>query len=252
MSQHPSQGKHILVLIQAWIALFMLLVPSAGMAGAKPYLSYSYAIEPWGIMPGNNGIMPEFIRFLAKAAGLEIRTEVRPYLRVEEGLLTGSNSIMMGSSTAARERAAIALCKPVGIKIFISYRKEDVVAPELTWFKGKNVGELRGSRTFDKFDRTVPHNILVLNDMVQGFKMLEARHLDGTICIRPGCGSAMKLAGVNTSRIGEVLYDEVPIVVYVSKNSPLSKDSAAMQRLRNACESPEGKRAMKRILAQYD
>lgn len=232
---------------------FMLLAVSAAAVAEQPYYSYSLPIEPWGFEATNSGISPEFIQFLARAAGIEIKTEVRPYLRVLEGMKSGVNAITMGVPNPERDVSGIAICKPATIRIYVSYKlKNGDKVPDLAWFAGKNVGELRGSHTLDRFDRSVPHNKVIINDMAQGFRMLETGRLDGTICVHPGCTTAMTAAGVDSTKFGQLLYEATPIAVYVSKNSSLSKNSGAMSKMKAACESPEGKRLMKKIIAPFD
>jgi polar amino acid transport system substrate-binding protein len=231
----------------------MLLLVSTAAVSGQTYHSYSLAIEPWGFQQTDTGISPRFIQFLAQKADIAVKAEVRPYLRVLEGIKSGTNAMTMWVPTPERDRFSIALCKPATIRIYVSYKKQNAEqVSELSWFQGKNVGELRGSHTFDRFDRSVPHNKVIINDMAQGFRMLQTGHLDGTICVRPGCRTAMAAAGVNSTEFDQLLYDAFPIAVYVSKNSSLSKDAVAMAKMRAACESKDGKQLIEKLIAPFD
>jgi polar amino acid transport system substrate-binding protein len=230
-----------------------LLVASSTAIAEPAYDSYSLAVEPWGFQESNTGISPRFIQFLAGKTGIAIRTEVRPYLRVQEGMQSGASALTMWIPTPERDRIALKLCQPSTIRISISYLRN--AAPSvgtLDWFRGKTIGELRGSHTFDRFDSNVPHNKVLIGDMAQGFRMLKAGHLDGTICVQPGCRNAMTAAGASPAEFGQFPYQTAPIAVYVSRQSGLFKDVAALEKIRAACESAEGKRWIEEFVAQYE
>jgi len=239
-----------MVIRPAQFIVALLLASTLATAGPR-YHSYSLAIEPWGFQQTDSGISPRFIQFLAAQANLDVQTEVRPYLRVLDGVKTGANAITMWVPTPERDQIGIALCQPAAIRIYLSYKQANPVR-DLAGLRGKNVGELRGSHTLDRLNREAPHHRVLINDMAQGFRMLSSGHLDGTICVYPGCGTAMKAAGVEPAEFGQVLYQAMPIAVYVSKRSSLAKDEAAMATMRAACESKQGKQLMEKLIAPFD
>ncbi|OHX11501.1 hypothetical protein BI347_17705 [Chromobacterium sphagni] len=227
----------------------------AGQGLAAPvahYQSYTLAIEPWGVLDTDRGVGPDFIRFLAAQAGFEVTAGARPYLRVIDGMRSGDNAINLGIPTAERNRYGIAICTIGSVKVSLVYlqsagRRHDAAAS----FAGMTIGELRGSRTLEEFDRAIPHGKVLLSDMSQGLRMLGAGRLDATVCVRPGCGNLLKDAGVDPTLLGEWLFTEQPLEIYVSRASSLSQDAAAMLRLRLACDSSAGRREIRRLLAPY-
>ncbi|AOZ49494.1 substrate-binding periplasmic protein [Chromobacterium vaccinii] len=234
--------------------VWLVLAAAAATAAAGPVLFHSYtlAVEPWGVADSDRGVGPDFVRFLAAQTGVLIKAEVRPYLRVIDGMRSGANAINLGIPTEERERYGIPICEVATLKVSLVYLKEPGRAhPSARSFAGLAVGELRGSHTLDAFDRAVPHARVLLGDMDQGAKMLAAGRLDATVCVRPGCGNVLDEAGLAGKALGEWQLDVQPLRIYVSKSSALARDADAMGRLKQACESLEGQQEMRRLLAPY-
>ncbi|WP_158300642.1 ABC transporter substrate-binding protein [Chromobacterium sp. ATCC 53434] len=236
----------------AMIGGALALAAATALAVPAHYLSYTLSVEPWGVADTDRGVGPDFIRFLAAQAGFAVTAETRPYLRVIDGMRSGENAINLGIPTAERERYGISICTIGSVKVSLAYLKaagrEHRTAAS---FSGLNIGELRGSRTLDELDRAVPHNRVLISDMAQGLRMLGAGRLDATICVRPGCGNLLGEAGVDEAQVGEWLFSEQPLAIYVSRESALSRDAAAMLRLRLACDSYAGRQEIRRLLAPY-
>ncbi len=226
---------------------WLLLAGLAQAAPAAHYQSYTLAVEPWGMLDTDRGVGPDFIRFLAAQAGFEVTAEARPYLRVLDGMRSGENAINLGIPSPERNRYGIAICTIGSVKVSLVYLKSaGREHHSAASFSGLQIGELRGSRTLEEFDRTVKHRPVLLSDMSQGMRMLDA-----TVCVRPGCGNLLAEAGVEPAGLGEWLFAEQPLEIYVSRASALSRDAAAMLRLRLACDSAAGRQEMRRLLAPY-
>ncbi|UTH73391.1 ABC transporter substrate-binding protein [Chromobacterium sp. IIBBL 290-4] len=233
----------------AWV---FALAAAAARGEPAHYRSFTLAVEPWGIIDTDRGVGPDFVRFLADQAGFAVTAESWPYLRVIDGMRTGENAINLGIPTPEREKYGIAICSIGSVKVSLLYRaasgaKRDAASS----FSGMAVGELRGSRTLDDFDRAVPHKKVLISDMSQGIRMLEAGRLDATICVRPGCGNILDGQGGEVRGLAESRLTEQSLAIYVSRASPLSRDAAAMLRLRLACDSYAGRQEMRRLLAPF-
>ncbi|QEL55681.1 substrate-binding periplasmic protein [Chromobacterium paludis] len=230
----------------------LTLAAAAGMAQPPHYQSYTLAVEPWGILDTDRGVGPDFIRFLAERAGFTVDARAWPYLRVIDGMRSGENAINLGIPTPERDRYGIAVCTIGSLKVSLLYgrgagRRHDNAAS----FAGMSIGELRGSRTLEAFDRAVPHKQVLISDMSQGVRMLAAGRLDATVCVRPGCGNVLDEAGLEERQVGEWLFSEQPLAIYVSRASALSRDSSTMLRLRLACDSYAGRQEVRRLLAPF-
>ncbi len=237
--------------MRAW---WSILLCAVGVARAAPALeSWSINIEPWGFEHSGEGISPSFLRYLADAAQLPLAPTVRPYLRVVNGLASGENTLTMLAPSPDRDRIAIKLCQPSQVRISLIYRRESIgAASGPADFAGRRVGTLRGSHALDAFDAAVPHVASLVNTQEQGLRMLQAQHLDGTICARPGCGAAIKASGLNPADYGELPLGISKVAVYVSRASALAANSAALARLRAACLSREGQRRMEQLTAPWE
>ncbi|MCD0492678.1 transporter substrate-binding domain-containing protein [Chromobacterium violaceum] len=232
--------------------LVWLVWTSAAVAGPAPFHSYTLAVEPWGVADSDRGVGPDFIRFLAARSGVPVQAEARPYLRVIDGMRSGVNAINLGIPTEERERYGIAICEVATLSVSLVYlKREGRTHASADSFSGLAIGELRGSHTLDAFDRMVRHDKVLLGDMEQGARMLAAGRLDATVCVRPGCGNVLDETGLAADALGEWRLDEQPLRIYVAKSSRLAGDADAMRRLRQACESPEGRLEMRRLLTPY-
>lgn len=231
----------------------LALAGSANAAGAAPLEAWSINVEPWGFEQTGEGIAPGFLRFIARLAEVPLEVSVRPYRRTVEGLRSGENALSMLIPTPDREPIAFVLCLPATVRLTILYRRDTVgVASQPSDLAGRSIGILRGSQLLSTYADTVPFRASLINTQEQGLRMMRAGRLDGTLCSHPGCLAALRSVGLEMANYGEVSLGAHPLAVMVSRASPLAADSAALARLRTACESREARRQMAALLRRWE
>ncbi|MCP1291337.1 transporter substrate-binding domain-containing protein [Chromobacterium sp. S0633] len=231
-------------LLAGWLALPAL---------ASGYHSSSQDIGPWGDGASQDGLAPRFIRFVAREAGLALTQDVRPLPRVIEELKQGRNALALVTASPERSRFAVELCRPASIRISVLYHRRGLVTPiGPSWFRQRSLGVLRGTHTLDGFIAQSGAAPVEVSDMPQGFRMLQAGRLDAMMCVRPGCGHALRQMGGSLPNLTEYAQGDEPMALYVSKRSELARDAAMLGKLKAACLSAAGRREMAELLTIYD
>lgn len=217
-------------LLAGWLALPAL---------AAGYHSSSQDIGPWG-----DG---------ASQDGLALTQDVRPLPRVIEELKQGRNALALVTASPERSRFAVELCRPASIRISVLYHRRGLVSPiGPSWFRQRSLGVLRGTHTLDGFIAQSGAAPVEVSDMPQGFRMLQAGRLDAMMCVRPGCGHALRQMGGSLPNLTEYAQGDEPMALYVSKRSELARDAAMLGKLKAACLSAAGRREMAELLTIYD
>ncbi|MDH0341094.1 substrate-binding periplasmic protein [Chromobacterium haemolyticum] len=231
-------------LLAGWLALPVL---------AAGYHSSSQDIGPWGDGASQDGLAPRFIRFVAKQAGLTLTQDVRPLPRAIEELRNGRNALALVTASPERAGFAVELCRPVSIRISVLYHRRGQVSPiGPQWFRLRSLGVLRGTHTLDGFVAESGATPVEVSDMPQGFRMLQAGRLDAMMCVRPGCGHALRQMGESLPNLAEYVHGDEPMALYVSKRSELARDAVMLGKLKTACLSAAGKREMAGLMTIYD
>lgn len=226
-----------------------------GSVGAQPTTlqAWSLNVEPLGFSHTGEGIAPSFLRYLSESADVPLDIAVRPYLRVLEGLRSGSIAMTLMIPTVEREKLAFVLCQPASVRLSVLYRRDAissvVSAKDLA---GHKIGILRGSEVLANYAASVPFHVSLVNTQEQGVRMMLAGRLDGTLCSHPGCNSALRSLNVDKSELGEVSLGEHPMAIMVSRASPLASDGPALNRLQIACQSKKGRQVMASLLGRWD
>ncbi|UGA39046.1 transporter substrate-binding domain-containing protein [Chromobacterium haemolyticum] len=216
-------------LLAGWLALPVL---------AAGYHSSSQDIGPWGDGASQDGLAPRFIRFVAKQAGLTLTQDVRPLPRAIEELRNGRNALALVTASPERAGFAVELCRPVSIRISVLYHRRGQVSPiGPQWFRLRSLGVLRGTHTLDGFVAESGATPVEVSDMPQGFRMLQAGRLDAMMCVRPGCGHALRQMGESLPNLAEYVHGDEPMALYVSKRSELARDAVMLGKLKTACLS---------------
>jgi polar amino acid transport system substrate-binding protein len=235
-------------------ALLAVLFAGAAPAGAaETFDAYATDVEPWGFGKTQSGITPEFFSFLAAQTGIALHVDVRPNKRVLDGLRDGDNAMAMVIPGADRDLMGIPICEPALVQTTIAFLKAYAPrAPTLEWLKDKTIGELRDNHTIDRLSDLVTYRNAIIDTQAQGLAMVAAGRIDATVCLHPGCVSAMKQAELDPAIFGEIVFSAGPMAIYVSRASPLAQDFTAVDKLRKACESPAGRTKMTELLRRWD
>lgn len=232
-----------------WSGLALLLC--LPLLHAEPIPAYSQAIEPWGDAASGDGLTPRFLRWLAEQGGLRLKQDTRPLPRLVEDMKAGRDALALITASPERDVFGLELCRPADIRLSVVYRlgARELRAADL---KLRPVGILRGTHTLDAFIAQSGAEPVLVSDMRQGLGMLRIGRLDAMMCVRPGCGRVLSEISTPADHWAELAISREPMAVYVSRAHPLSKDAAALARLKAACQSPEGRARMAALLARYD
>ncbi len=237
----------------AWRAALALCLTPAGAALAQSasLTAYTVPVAPW-TFPGDpaRGIAPQYLRYLFDKAQIEVHLDTLPYLRVVNGLRDGSNTAAILIPDAERDTFALRLCNATVIRPGVLYKKSRFRLNDIAALAGLAVGEQHGSHALDKL-AAVPN---VRHDKIesidQGLRMLEVDRLDATFVSSPGVEVLMENYGLSPADYAWLEVDQNPVVVYISRKSPLAADKAALQRLKDVCEGT-GRAVMTRLMREY-
>jgi polar amino acid transport system substrate-binding protein len=233
--------------------LVLLVAGAAPARAGDTYDAYTSDIEPWGFGKTQTGIVPEFFRFLAAQTGVSIQVDVRPDAREIDGLRNGDNALALIFPGPGLDLIGLRICEPVFVSTTIAYRKSDAPKlPTLDWLQDRTVGELRSGHTLDRLQDFVTYHTAIIDTQAQGVSMVADRRIDATVCVHPGCLSAMKDAKLDPALFGEIAFTAGPMAIYVSRTSKLSQDLPTLDKLRAVCNSPAGKAKMAELLSRWD
>lgn len=232
-------------------ALLLLLCPPllAGAAQAAPLTAYTVPVAPW-TFPDHpeRGVAPEYLRYLFDEAAVPLKLDTEPYMRAVHGLSDGSNVAALLIPDAERDAFALRLCEVTTIRSGVLYRRSRFAKLNEANLPGLTVGVPHGTHALDKLPPSVKR--YDVESVAQGLKMLQADHLDATFLSSPGSKGLLRDNALDEAQFGWLEIDRQPVVVYLSKRSPLAGDAAALARLRNVCEG-KGRAVMDGLMQKY-
>jgi|GEM_PF-5326114 len=225
-------------------------MPARAPSGAA-LVAYTVPVVPW-TFPDKpaTGIAPEFLRHLFTSAAIDVRLDTLPYVRAVNGLRDGSNVAALLIPDAERDTFALRLCEITRIHSGIAYKKSRFFIRSLRDLQGLTVGVQRGTRALSKLEQYPTISRHFLESIEQGVRMMQLDRLDATFMSSPGVEGVFQSNGLSKDDYGWLEIDDAPVVVYMSRKSPLAQDPAAVARLRHACETT-GPGVMKTLLAKY-
>lgn len=80
--------------------------------------------------------------------------------------------------------------------------------------------------------------------------MLQLDHLDATFLSSPGSNLIMEQAQLAPNDYGWLEIEASPVVVYLSRRSPIASDPAALARLKTACDG-KARSVMDGLMQKY-
>ena len=233
-----------------WV-LFAVAMNSPDCAGAAPLTAYTVPVAPW-TFPEHpaRGIAPEYLRYLFDTAQVDANISTLPYLRAINGLRDGSNIAALLIPDSERDVFALRLCEVTTIKSGLLYKKSRFKNMTLENLDGLTVGVQRGTHALDKLANVPKLRREMIDSIDQGVRMLQVDRLDASFLSNPGIGSMMQSLGLSQDDYGWLEIDSAPVIIYISRKSPLAADDAALKRMKAVCEGP-GKQVMQKLMQIY-
>ena len=219
-------------------------------AGVQAHAAYTVPVAPWTFPGTQRGVATEYLRYLFDTAGVPLKLDSLPYIRVINGLRDGSNAAAVLIPDAERDTFALRLCQVTTIHSGILYKRARYGKLDLQHLSGMVIGMQRGTHALDRLNDVAGVRPYTIDSIDQGLKMLEKDRLDATFLSSPGSESMLVAAGLSQ---GDYAWLEVavqPVVIYVSRRAALSQDEAALQRLRAVCDG-SGRAVMQRLVHHY-
>lgn len=239
--------------LHSWLFSALLVAAGAlsGAAAMAPVRVYTVPVAPWTFpKEPERGVASEYLRYFFDAAGVPVSLGTLPYLRVINGLRDGSNAAAILIPDAERDVFALRLCQVTSIRSGVLYKKSRFSALSLERLGGLTVGIQRGTHALDKLLDIPGFHPYLTDSIEQGLRMLEIDRLDAAFLSNPGSDSLLRAAGLSATDYGWLEVAVQPVVIYVSRKSPLAQDAAALQRLRAVCGG-SGRAVMERLMLEY-
>ncbi|MBV8466138.1 MAG: transporter substrate-binding domain-containing protein [Burkholderiales bacterium] len=239
----PNRPIRLLIAVAASLALHA--------SDLGHLIAYTVPVVPW-TFPDNpdRGVAPEYLHYLFQEAGVPLRFDTMPYVRVVRALETGENVAAMLIPDTERDRFAIRLCEVTTIRSGVVYRREDFAVMDKAHLVGKSVGLPHGTHALDTLAGESGVNLYPVESVEQGVKMLLAGRLDATFLSSPGSRSVMQAAGLSERSFAWQELESSPVVIYISRKSPLAADADAMARLKHVCEG-KARPVMDALMQKY-
>ncbi|GEM_PF-5146449 len=232
--------------------LFAGLMAAFGAAAQQPAVkTVCPTVEPWGYQETEEGAACSFMDYVARAADLWPKTEVQPIPRIMHGLRVGTIDLTVLVPSPERLELAISLCEPSNLTISIAYYKNSIASDSVEALEGTRVGTFRNGALLKEFFTHGAEPVDLLT-MTQGFKMLAAHRLTGTVCVRPGCDRAIRNAGISPDELSMLPIESFPFSLLLSKQSLLAQDVGAVDKLRAACQSPTTHRILDGLIREFE
>ena len=232
--------------------LFAGLMAACGAAARQPTVrAVCPMVEPWGYQETEEGAACSFMDYVARSADLLPRTEVQPIPRIIHGLRDGTTDLTILVPSPERLELGISLCEPSDLTISIAYYKNSIASDSVEAFEGTRVGTFRNGALLKEFFNHGAEPVDLLT-MTQGFKMLAAHRLTGTVCVRPGCDRAIRNAGIPPDELSMLPVESFPFSLLLSKQSPLAQDAGTVDKLRAACQSPATHRILDGLIREFE
>jgi hypothetical protein len=233
------------------LGLLMLLGIGQPAGAGEPLTVYTVPVAPWTFPEDpTHGVAPEYLQHLFHSAKVEVRFDTLPYPRVINGLRDGSNLAALLIPDAERDRFALRLCEVTQIRSGLIYKKARFKSLGLQDLAGLTVGMQRGTHALDKLLQVPGVRHYTIESVEQGLRMLALDRLDATFLSSPGSESLLHANGLSQDDYGWLEVDVAPVVVYLSRQSPLAQDADALRRLRAVCEG-SGQHVMKELMQKY-
>jgi ABC-type amino acid transport substrate-binding protein len=232
--------------------LALALAFLAGNACAQSAMTaYTVPVAPWTFPDEpTRGIAPEYLRYVFDKAQIEVHLDTLPYLRVVNGLRDGSNVAAILIPDAERDSFAQRVCEVSTIRPGVLYKKSRFRINDVRALTGLTIGFQRGTHALDKLSAVPQIQHEMIESVDQGLKMLQLDRLDATFLSSPGVESMMQSRGLSPADYGWLEVDVNPVVLYVSRKSPLEADEAAMKRLKSVCEG-SARPVMQKLMQTY-
>jgi hypothetical protein len=232
--------------VKCAVLLALLMASPLAAAQQTAVKAVCPTVEPWGYQETEEGAACSFMDYVARDAGLLPKTEVQPIPRILHGLRDGTIDLTLIVPTPERLELAVSLCEASSISISIAYFKNAVGS-----FEGTRVGTFRNGALLKEFFTHGAEPVDLLT-MTQGFKMLAAHRLTGTVCVQPGCDRAIRNAGLSPDELSMVPVESFPFSLLLSKQSPLASDAGTVEKLRAACQSPASHRILDALIREFE
>lgn len=240
-------------MVRTWLRYVVLSlgICSAACRAAEALVAYTVPVAPWTFPEQpTRGISPEYLAYLFDTAHVDVKLETLPYVRAINGLRDGSNVAALLIPDPERDRFAMRLCEVTQIRSGVVYKKSRFPTLTLPDLAGLTVGMQHGTHALDKLEQIPGVQRHTIESVEQGLKMLQLDRLDATFLSSPGSESMLRANGASREHYGWLEVDVAPVVVYISKKSPLMQDGQALQRLKSVCEGP-GRAVMAELMRKY-
>lgn len=236
------------VLASALFAFTLAGSPLPGVSAAG-LTAYTVPVVPW-TFPDHpeRGVAPEYLRYLFDEADVPIHLDTLPYVRAINGLRDGSNAAALLIPDKERDGFALRLCEVTTIRSGLLFKRSRYRALSPDLLAGMVVGVPHGTHALDKLPETVQR--YEVESIAQGLKMLQADRLDATFISAPGRQASMREAVLDEAEYGWFEVDRQPVVVYLSRKSPLAADPVALARLRAVCKG-KARAVMDELMEKY-
>ena len=218
---------------------------------APPLVAYSVPVAPWTYPEHpDQGVAPEYLSYLFHEAGIPLKVDTLPYLRVINRLRNGSNAAALLIPDSERDQFALRLCTVATIRSGIIYKKARFPSLDIQHLHGLTIGVPLGTHALDALKADSSITLHPIESITQGVKMLEAGHLDATFLSSPGSNLVMEQQKLPASDYGWLEIESSPVVVYLSRRSLIASDPAAVARLRRICEG-KARPVMDALMQKY-
>jgi len=171
-------------------------------------------------------------------------------LRVINGLRDGSNTAALLIPDTERDKFALQLCTATTIRSGVLYKKARYPALDAQHLHGLTIGVPLGSHALDslKHDSSIKQHDL--ESVAQGIKMLKLDHLDATFLSSPGSNLVMEQENLRDSDYGWLEIEDSPVVVYLSRHSPIANDPTMLEQLKALCKG-KARPVMDALMQKY-
>ncbi|MDK2122935.1 substrate-binding periplasmic protein [Parachitinimonas caeni] len=225
---------------------------SAPVAQARVVSAHAIPVAPWSFpeTPGQ-GVVPEYLKAMAEAAGMPIEVQTIPYLRVMQGMKDGSTELTMLIPDDSRDAVGMRLCVLTHLQAGVVYKYSRY--PKLLEsgdLASKRVGVPRGSNALDQLHAATRFERYPIESVEQGLRMLALDRLDATYVPSPGREMLLQQARLSPDEYRFLEVTTHPLVLYVSRRSALAKESEKLAQLRQLCEGVLRK-TMEQLIQRY-
>jgi hypothetical protein len=218
---------------------------------APALTAYTVPVAPWTYPDHpDQGVAPEYLSYLFHEAGIPLKVASLPYLRAINGLRDGSNTAALLIPDTERDQFALRLCTVTTIRSGILYKKARYPSLDAQHLHGMTIGVPLGTHALDNLKEDSGVTMHHIESITQGVKMLQVDHLDATYLSSPGSNLVMEQENLAASDYGWLEIETSPVVVYLSRQSPLASAPAALAHLKSVCEG-KARPVMDALMQKY-